>query len=118
MKKEAITITVPEIPPSNNKYIGRDARWAYQQEKQRWEWLIRSAIKKPPVAIERAVVKITYFFPDRRRRDPDNYSGKMIMDGLVRCDVLVDDSFDHVNLLLSGGYDKNNPRVEIEITEI
>ena len=27
---------IPEIPPSNNKYIGRNMRWAYQDAKGEW----------------------------------------------------------------------------------
>lgn len=110
--------TVPELPPSNNQYIGRNARWAYQAEKKRWCELIGWCCRpKPDRPIEKAAVRITYFFPDRRRRDPDNYSGKMILDGLVRNGLLKDDSFECIDLSLQGLYDKQNPRTEIEIRE-
>lgn len=98
----AVKITVDEIPPSNNRFIGRENRWEDQEEKKRWETLVKVAcIGKPKRQTERAVVQIRYFFPDRRRRDPDNYSGKMILDGLVRCGVLKDDSFSCIRLELS-----------------
>ena len=67
---------------------------------------------------ERAVVQIRYFFPDRRRRDPDNYSGKMILDGLVRCGVLKDDSFSCIRLELSAECSLGRPRTEIVIQEV
>ncbi len=107
------------IPPSNNQFIGRNVRWKYQDIKKQWAdkifYLCRS---KPPQPLERSTVTITYYFKDKRRRDPDNYSGKMILDGLVRAGILQDDSFSNINLVLRGDYDKENPRTEIEIKEI
>lgn len=107
---------IPEIPPSNNKFIGRNARWQYQAEKKRWAemiaWLCRP---KPPTPIPKAQVTLDYYFGDRRRHDPDNYAGKMILDGLVRSSIILDDSFDCINLSLNGRYDKLNPRTEITI---
>ena len=110
-------IVINRLPPSNNRFIGRNARWEYQDIKKQWAQLIRLAARPPSEPYRKAVVSIRYFFPDKRRRDPDNYSGKMILDGLVRCGVLADDSFACVRLDLSAGYDKENPRTEITITE-
>ena len=114
----SVKITVHEIPPSNNKFIGRNARWQYGEEKKRWEMLVRSAVKPQKKPFGKAVVRIAYFFPDKRRRDPDNFSGKFILDGLTRCGVIADDSFDNIQLELSGGYDKKNPRTEIEVEQV
>ena len=112
-------IIIDEIPPSNNRFIGRENRWEDQEEKKRWEALVRIAcIGKPKKQTERAVVQIRYFFPDRRRRDPDNYSGKMILDGLVRCGVLKDDSFSCIRLELSAECSLGRPRTEIVIQEV
>ena len=86
---------IPEIPPSNNKFIGRNA--------------------KPPAPITKAKVTLDYYFGNRIRRDPDNYSGKMVLDGLVKADIIQDDSFDCINLSLNGRYDKLNPRTEITV---
>ena len=114
-----MTIIIPEIPQSNNKYIGRENRWGYQAEKKRWEMLIRAACAgKVKRTAERAVVQIRYTFPDRRRRDPDNYSGKMILDGLVRCGVIRDDSFGNIRLELSAGYAAGKPKTEIIVNEV
>lgn len=93
----------------------------YRREKERWHWLIKGAInkaQKPQIPLVRATVNITYYFKDKRRRDPDNYSGKMLLDPLVREGILKDDSFDVVTLVLVGKVDKNNPRTEIEIRSI
>lgn len=110
---------IPAIPPSNNKYIGRSVQWEYQKVKKQWAVLIQALCKpKPPIPLEGVTVTLRYFFPDNRRRDPDNYSGKIILDGLVKCGILKDDNFDCIDLeIKNGGADKKNPRVEIIIKE-
>lgn len=83
--------------------------------------MIKAAINKdqrPKKPFERAIVNITYYFKDRRRRDPDNYSGKMLLDPLVREGILTDDSFAVVTLVLDGKVDKQKPRTEIEIRSV
>lgn len=116
-----IKITVDEIPPSNNKYLGNSHSFnVYRREKERWHWLIRYALcraDKPDKPLEKALVNITYYFRDKQRRDPDNYSGKMILDPLVREGIIKDDSFNVIELSVSGLYDKKNPRTEIEVKE-
>ena len=110
---------VDKLRPSNNKFIGRNARWQYQAVKKEWSELIRYSCRPiPKHPINKAVVQITYYFPTRIRHDPDNYSGKMILDGLTAARIIVDDSFDHISLFLRANVDKNNPRTEIEITEV
>ena len=115
-------IVINDIPPSNNRYMGKTYNYAvYQEEKKRWHWLIKASIKraeKPKKPIEKAIVHITYYFKNKTRRDPDNYSGKMLLDPLVREGILVDDSFAAVTLVLDAGYDKDNPRTEIEIRSV
>lgn len=115
-------ITVHDIPPSNNQYMGNSRNFnIYRREKERWHWLIKSAltkVKKPCEPYERAAVHIMYYFKDGRRRDPDNYSGKMILDPLVREGVLKDDNFSAIELRLSGSVDKDSPRTEIEVKEM
>lgn len=110
-------ITVHEIPPSNNKYLGNSRSFqVYRREKERWHWLIKAAVQdKPKKPLEKAMVQITYFFQDRRRRDPDNYSGKFILDPLVKEGILADDSFANVELVLKACVDRRRPRTEIEI---
>ena len=109
---------IPEIPPSNNRYIGRENRWAYQAEKKRWAQLVAVYCRPRPEKPMRGVtVRICYHFRDRRRRDPDNYSGKMLLDGLVRCGVLADDSFQCIRLMLSARFGEPEAYTEITITE-
>ena len=114
-----IKIVVNTIPPSNNEYLGNSHNFnEYRRTKEMWHWLVKSSIKeKPPKPFEKATVKIKYYFPDKRRRDPDNYSGKMLLDPLTKEGIIKDDSFKCITLLLEGDYCKGNPRTEIEITE-
>ena len=110
---------ISEIPPSNNNFIGRNARWQYQDEKKRWADLIALfCTPKPQEPIPCARITLTYYFGDRRRHDPDNYAGKMILDGLVKAGIILDDSFGCVQLQLDGCYDKNHPRVEITVEDL
>ena len=98
---------IPEIPPSNNKFLGRENRWEYQKIKKHWAGLINLlCVPKPPKTLQKAVVRLIYHFPDNRRRDPDNYSGKMILDGLVRAGIIADDCFSCIDLQLAAVYDK------------
>ena len=115
--------TIKDIPPRNNKYLGKGSkglRYKYQDDKRLWEWLVRQAVgrNKPKKPLSRAKVRLIYYFETRHRRDPDNYSGKFILDGLVKAKVIEDDSFKCIDLELVGKYDKDNPRTEIKVKEV
>lgn len=92
---------IPDIPPSNNEFIGRNNRWKYQDIKKRWAQLVAVYCRpKPPEPLPHAAVTLQYHFNDKRRRDPDNYSGKMILDGLTAAGIIADDSFKCIDLRL------------------
>ena len=114
-----IKYTIPHIPPSLNKYAGRENTWEYRRDKKLWIDLIACYCRqKPREALKRVSVRILYYFPTKTRHDPDNYAGKFILDGLTHAGIIFDDSFDCIRLSLAGGYDKHNPRTEIEISEV
>ena len=126
-----IHLIIPAIPPSNNKFMGRGRRgnqYEYQVIKKSWHDLIslffNQAKRELPGKIlnrmpfEKSLVHITYYFPDKIRRDPDNYSGKILLDPLVSLGIIKDDSFKHVILKIEGEYDKENPRTEIRVTRL
>lgn len=114
-----IKYTIAEIPPSNNKFIGRENRWEYQKIKKYWaELIFYTCIPRPIKPIEHSIVKIRYYFKDQRRRDCDNYSGKMILDGLVNAGIISDDSFKNIKLVLEAEFGCRNPKTEIEVIEI
>lgn len=115
-----MTIVLPGIPPSLNATAGRNNVWEYRKTKAEWTrrvWAACMACKdRPKEPWERSLVEITYYFPDRRRRDADNYSGKYLLDGLKKAGVIVDDDLNHISTAINGGYDKDSPRTEITIS--
>ena len=119
MNHKGYEIVVKGTPPSNNKYMGNSRSFnVYRRDKEEWHWKIKSAIRiKPPMPIAKAVVNIKYYFKTKGRRDPDNFSGKLILDPLVREGILEDDSFENVELHLSADIDRMHPRTVITITE-
>ena len=59
---------------------------------------------------------VTTFFNTKRRHDVDNTCPKFLIDGLVEGGLFQDDDEGCVKeLVLKTGYDKYNPRTEIEI---
>ena len=67
---------------------------------------------------EKATVIIKYNFADNRRRDPDNYSGKMILDGLKNNGFIVDDSFKEIDIFPMATFgNEDNEYTEITILE-
>ena len=59
-------------------------------------------------------VQMVFYYPTKHRKDIDN-STSTILDCMVKAGVIKDDDVQHVNELYCffGGYDKENPRVEI-----
>lgn len=97
------------IPPSLNQWMVMK-RFQMNHLKQIWkefiEWLVKENglenKKIPPCDI---VIK--YEFPDKRRRDCDNYFPKNILDGMVSSGLLVDDSLFYVkSIMITGKYSK------------
>lgn len=59
---------------------------------------------------------ITVFFDTKRRHDVDNQVPKFILDSFTESGFIVDDDEKHLHsLTLKTGYDKENPRTEIEV---
>ena len=67
--------------------------------------------------IKKCSMKFTSYFKTKIRNDVDNTVPKFILDGMVEAGLIVDDDYEHLRpLILDCGYDKNNPRTEIEIS--
>ena len=117
-------LTLQGVPPSLNQFAGRANSWEYRAQKQRWtsavQWLAkRERIRAGnPPAPPLAHVCIEYYFQDRRRRDPDNYGGKFLLDGLTKAGAIQDDSFGHITLTVCGKTDAKRPRTEITVMEM
>ena len=111
-------LTIKAIPPTINKYIGRTNIWEYQKDKKNIHKLIKNETIGLNPRYEKAKMKITYYFKDKRRHDPSNYD-KMLLDGLVEANIIKDDNYDVIQEFTTiGKYDKENPRTEIELEEI
>lgn len=111
-------IELPYIPPSMNQYAGRENSWAYRNEKRRVKDHVCWIAKGHKERFEKARVSLIYHFADNRRRDPDNYCGKFILDGLTAAGVIKDDDFEHIELEVRKGENKRPAYTEIVITEI
>ena len=115
-----ITITIPDIPPSLNKWSRM--HWAKAAEiKKQWEANIYYSAysQRPKEPFKKAKVTITYFFKTKQRHDLDNYTPKFILDGLVKAKILLDDRAEYIGMTeLIQEYDKERPRTEITIKEV
>lgn len=118
----SIKITLKGNPPSLNQFLGHESGWEYRNAKSNWTNLVLRQIKalgwKQKEPFEKATVTITYYFPDNRRHDADNYCGKLLLDGLTRGGIITDDDFKHINLAVAGDVDRANPRTEIAVQEV
>ena len=119
MAEEVLKITIRGVPPSLNATAGRQNVWTYRRTKAEWTRRVQVAClasrDRPKQPLESAEVRIVYYFPDLRRHDADNYSGKFLLDGLTKAGVIVDDDLRHISTSISGAYDKACPRTEITV---
>lgn len=114
-----IKIILPLVPPTINKYIGRSNIFEYQSDKKKIHQAVKLLTAGKKYNIEKCKMTITYYFKDKRRHDPSNYD-KMVLDGLVEANIIVDDNYNVITeFTTKGDYDKNNPRtiIEIEVLE-
>lgn len=115
---ETIKLTLPLIPPTINKYIGRSNIFEYQKDKKKIHEAIRLLTVGKRYNIKKCKMTITYYFKDKRRRDPSNFD-KCLLDGLVEANIIVDDNYGVITeFTTKGGYDKDNPRTEIIIEKM
>lgn len=108
------------VPPSMNQFNGRTNVQVYRAVKADWTdrvtWQARA--RRPKRPFERAEVLIEYQFQDNRRRDPDNYSGKFILDGLTKGGIIRDDSFQHISLTVRAKPTPGPAETTITIREV
>lgn len=108
------------IHPSMNKWIKLQS---FKQDslKQAWgdyaQWLVYNSGHED-LKLSSCTGTVKVFRPTKRRFDADNISPKFLLDGLVKAGMLLDDDVNHLNpLILWGGYDKEDPRMEIIFEE-
>lgn len=77
--------------------------------------LLEQRLKVPPGLDYPVALMVTVFYGDNRRHDLDNALSS-VLDALVKAGVIEDDNSKFVNYIsIQGGFDKSNPRAEIEI---
>jgi Holliday junction resolvase RusA-like endonuclease len=108
------------IPPSLNRFITykRMQQNSVKQKYKEFSVWLASYYKIANLNLDAGLMTITFYFPDKRRRDFDNLmlTPKLINDGLVEAGVFKDDSGDILRLKFENfQYDKLNSRVEILI---
>ena len=87
--------------------------------KQKWKlfgcWLIKS-LRYNDMKLDNFDIIITVYFDTKRRHDVDNQVPKFLLDSFTESGFIVDDDEKHLHTLtLKTGYDKENPRTEIEV---
>lgn len=117
-RRKKAPIDRPTHPSINKWFVLK--RPAMNQMKANWKEFIVWFVNSRGCAglnIHLCSMKFTSFFKTKIRSDCDNMTPKFMMDGFCEACLIVDDDYRHVRpLILDCGYDKNNPRTEIEIT--
>lgn len=115
------TLTVYSFPPTLNE-LNRLHFHQRAKLKEQWEKIVRDACTASSVKpMKRVSVTLEFWFPDKRRRDLDNYAFafKFIGDALVKLGILPDDSTEEVVELrvIKGGIGKPK-RINIILVEV
>jgi len=114
-----LSLTIHGRFPSLNEYVNAERRNRYAGaaiKHKETERVKRAARKLPHVDVP---VRVAFLWVEKdKRRDVDNvaFAKKFILDGLVAAGVLDNDDPAHVRGFSDAfAYDKNEPRVEVEI---
>jgi crossover junction endodeoxyribonuclease RusA len=118
--RAALTITL-SLPPkelSPNARVHWSKRSKLVKRCRMASFIVGRGIK-PPKPFERASIQYTFYWPDKRSHDDDNAvaSCKAYRDGLADAGIVADDA-KFTTLPAVMRYDKTNPRLEIEVTEV
>ena len=127
-----LALTLPGLPPrelrGNTHGYTREAEFGARNAAVQWGSAAyycivdaRNRCEEPEKwrHLEHAHMATTYVFPDNRRRDVDNYSGramKPVQDALVKAGVLIDDSFQHLSVSYDARVEKGQSLTIVEVT--
>jgi crossover junction endodeoxyribonuclease RusA len=109
---------VSPMPMNLNKY--RNAHhFQKNNEKKLWEAKTKLALEEYNIKpMKYAKITMKFWFRDKRRHDPDNYSvcAKSIFDGMVKAGILKNDTFEEIHsfTVMQGGISKE-PYILIEL---
>lgn len=116
----SICLEVFALPKSVNDWRRGNGHWsnaAKMREDMRKSVAIAVAQARPIPVAGPVHVALTFYWPTRRRRDPDN-GAKHVLDAIVDAGLIEDDGPPNlVSLTLAARYDAERPRTEVRITE-
>ena len=114
----SIWICVPELPPSLNEWSRKFWTARHEMVLEMTNNLRLLALAKKIPRVEKAQVQLVYYFRDNRRRDPDNYAPKFLLDGLRKSGIIAEDNSRVLRLPQPEfRLDRARPRTEVWITE-
>lgn len=114
----SIWICVPELPPSLNEWSRKFWTARHEMVLEMTNNLRLLALAKKIPRVEKAEVQLVYYFRDNRRRDPDNYAPKGILDGLRKSGIIAEDNARVLRLPQPEfRVDRLQPRTEVWISE-
>jgi len=119
-KAKKIPIEHPYHPSINVWFIM--PRPQMNDLKQKWKdfgiWLIQK-LGYRNLKLNSFEMEFITYMPTKRRIDPDNTCPKFLLDAFTESGFIVDDDGNHLKgLMLRTGYDKENPRTEINVRAI
>ena len=111
------------VPPSLNYFISiqRMSQNSLKQKYKEFAIWLANYYGIADLNLNKAQIIYTFYFADKRRRDVDNLmlTPKLLNDGFVEANVLVDDNGENLSLVFQPfQYDKTNPRVEMILRSI
>lgn len=88
-----------------------------------WAWSIIRAVERLRLSgadprFTKALCRITVYHHLDTRWDIDNRAFKYLVNGLVAAQVIPDDSWQNLSLMVTGKHDKEHPRTEIELHQL
>ncbi len=81
--------------------------------KEAYKWEMKA--QKAKIHLGDLEVGIKLYFDDKRKRDVDNFN-KLVLD--AGTDILWEDDSQIMKLIIEKFYDKENPRIEIQVNEL
>lgn len=119
-------LTIPGRLDGLNDHIKAERinRYKGAQNKAENEAIVNVAIRQslPGVHIKNQIDLVCKWYEKNKKRDPDNISSfghKVILDALVRAEVLENDGWENIRSLKDEFHiDKVNPRIEVYLLEV
>jgi len=119
---DCYSLVIYKVMPSGNTYNGgKSFRWL----KKRWGNLVKGAILDAglPSGMGRIHLVIRYYFTRKcKKRSPENYPPKLLLDSFITSNIVIDDNPSYITYIMPfsdpstfGFIDKSNPRVEIDV---